>query len=50
MSEPRCKMSVYVEEIREDASVCVLAVDVKCEGKREDSKNCPFWKRGDGGP
>lgn len=50
MSKSRCKMSIYEEAIREDANVCGLALNVVCEGNREDSNNCPFWKRGDGEP
>jgi hypothetical protein len=50
MSEPRCKMSIYIEEYDETANYCALATLVKCEGKHDDSKNCPYWKRGDGEP
>jgi len=50
MSEPICKMSVFIEELEEEANVCAMYLNVKCEGKRADSNNCPFWKRGDGEP
>lgn len=44
MAEPRCKMSVFIEEYDSEANYCALATLVKCEGKREESNNCPFWK------
>jgi len=50
MSEPICKMSIYIEEYDEESNYCALATLVKCEGKRVDSNNCPLWKRGDGEP
>lgn len=40
----RCKMSICIEEISQD-DLCALAMNVHCEGLREDSNNCPFWKR-----
>lgn len=49
MSEARCKMSVWIEEIS-PFNLCALAMSVQCDGLREDSKNCPHWKRGDGQP
>lgn len=44
MAEARCKMSVYIEEYDEEANYCGLATLVKCEGLKEDSRNCPYWK------
>jgi len=49
MSEPRCKMSVFIEEICPEANICAFSIlMVQCDGMRGDSNNCPFWKRGDG--
>jgi len=50
MSEPKCKMSIYIEEYDETANYCGLATLVACEGKIDDRKNCPHWKGGDGEP
>jgi len=49
MIGPKCKMSICIEEISQD-ELCALAMNVHCEGKREDRGICPFWKRGDGEP
>jgi len=56
MTNPRCKMSIDKANIGNNRHgmyvnfVCGLALNVRCEGKRSDSNNCPFWKRGDGQP
>lgn len=51
MSEIKCKHSVYIEEICETSDICSMAVLLTpCEGLRADSRNCHFWKRGDGEP
>lgn len=41
MANPKCKMSIYKHS---DLQVCALATLVKCEGLREDSRNCPYWR------
>lgn len=45
MTEPRCKMSIYIEEYDEEANYCGLATLVKCGGMQADRNNCPYWKR-----
>jgi len=56
MIEAICKMSIDEANLGKSKHgmyvnfVCGLALNVKCEGKRADSNNCPFWKRGDGEP
>jgi len=49
MTEPKCKMSIYIEEIDND-NICALAMKVNCAGLKKDTGCCPFWKRGDGEP
>lgn len=44
MTEARCKMSIYIEELEDEANVCAMYLNVKCEGLRNDSRCCPFWK------
>jgi hypothetical protein len=41
---PRCKMSIYREEIYNQADICAMHLDVICDGLLEERRNCPFWR------
>ena len=37
-------MSIFIIEVEETANICAMHPLVKCDGLRDDSRNCPYWK------